>query len=504
MNTKSQKILLIFLLLIFFTITAPALSAEVVSISITSSDYDIGGFRGRSEFNIRKTPEGFKGKMDIIDPHFNFENLIKKGFLIEKKDPNYRGKSWVPNTKIITREELYKRLENDIKETSHNIIPEEKIERLLDAIHTEPVKTLDPSQFDINQEWLRKLAEDIVEKELDPSKKYYFIMKSRKSELIEGLSNLKRAYQKIRRHYAYGWSDDYADLETRITLSDGKMILITSKSQHDFMIPWKITVGSQEYTTYAVNISRALNNILPQKFTNKKRIKGDLINIFKDRMWSDEIRGWMDTAESEFKLRGQIDFIKNEFLIVKGRLNREYKKGEWELIEKGKWEVTLSHKEWPKNVFVSTDITYLSGHLKYDKFSPERVHSYIKKLFNIGWIRKYIEDHPYAMVFVNISHDRSIIAEDFKKEMERLEHNQNYEWQSTNLPYHEDIISFYAEDPVRGSSNWLIFPDKTVTLLNFHGEQVLNWNSKELSRWKKYSTHYSGARISPDGKIIHP
>jgi hypothetical protein len=505
MRTKLQKISLAFLLFSFFTISTSTWSAEVVSISITAKHYGIGGFDGKSNFHIQKELEGYKGTLVIVDTNQNFKTLLKEGLFVESKDSSNGQESLRVNTEATTQEEVFRRLKNDFSETSDHSIPTEKIDRFIQSLTAPPKTSLDISQFGINEEWLRSIATNATEKWLDPTKGYYFILKSRQQNLIEKLSNVENANRKIFLNYSYSVVyDDQPELEAVITYSDGQTINLSSKSQHEFMIPWKIKANNKQHTTYDIRVSKALDMLLPEKFLEKERIKGNLFKEFKDRFWSDEILGWKNTAASEYSLRDQIDFIKNEFLIINGRVDHEYKKGQWELSENGKWELTLSHKNWPKNVFVSTDIPYLSGQLKNEIFSPERIHLLIKKLTEVKWLKKYIQNHPYEKFYVNIFDYRSITAEDFLDKIKQLKRNQNYEWKSINLSYHEDIILFTAHNEKPESSCWLIFQDNSTTLHSFRGERVLNWSNKELSRWKKFSTHYSGARISPDGEIMRP
>ena len=510
MHTELQKTFLIFLLFLLITAPVSAFSSEVVSISITSSHSGVAGFSGKSNFIIQKTPEGYQGKLGIVDITYNFETLIKEGLYIENKDSSYKEKSWSINTKVTNEKEVFRRLYNDYKETSNHSISNIQIEQFIQALNDQPKTRLDFSQLGIDQKWLKDMATKAVDKWLDPTKDYYFLLKSRRSKLIDALSNEDKAFKDLSWYYTESMTyDDYPTLDATITFSDGKIIRLTSESQHEFMIPWKVKRNGQEFATFDIRISKALEMLLPEKFQEKKRIKGNLFRVFEEYFWSSDIHGWLNTAESEFILRGQIDFLTNEFNLVQGNLIYDHKNpdnGEWELIDKGKWLVTLSHKDWPKNVFISSAIPYLSGRIDYENFSSEKIHFYIKKLTEISWLFKYIQKHPDTQFFVDFSNDRSITSLDFNEEMERLRKNQNYEWKAEKYPYHEDIISLSVYN-IRGglrSSHWLIFPDKTTTLYNFRGEQVMNWTKNQLSRWKIGVGHFSGARISPDGKIIHP
>ena len=504
MYTKLQKISLIFFLFLLITAPVPAYSAEVISISIKARHTGLSGIPSGSDFEIILTPDGYKGTLGLIETSHNIENLEKEGLLIKSGQDSWRINEEKSNT-----EEITFRIQNDKQMFPPRLIPKDKIEEFLKTLSTQPINKLNPDQLIINQEWLQNIATKLINKQLDTKKDYYFFAKSKLPILIKELSNIQKVRLRIRSYYSNKSFDDYPKVKAIIKFANKQTIALSSDAQQIYMIPWKIKKNGNEYINYDVQISKALDNLLPESFSEKERIQGDLIEVFEDHIWRDEIWNFLETVKWEYELRGQIDFIKNDFILINGKL----RKTDYNFVPSsvpmeedsiGKWEITLSHGEWPKNVLVTTSFPYLSGRIEHERFSHQKVHSYIEKLLEIKWLKKYIKNHPNDEFYVNISNDRSITPEDFSVEMKQLKLNRNYEWKLFGLPYHADIISLSIYNKGVGSSEWLIFPDKTSTLHSFRGERVLNWSTKELSRWKKHNTHYSGIRISPDGKIMHP
>ena len=293
MHTQFQWAFSFFFLFAFCT-TSPALGVDVISISITSSSSGLGGFEGKSEFQIRKTPDGYTGKLTIVDIENNFNALIEKGLLIKKQDSKYEGDTWTANTEVITPEEVVHRLKNDVREFPNISIPDRQIELFIKGLNTPPMTNLKISQFKIDRDWLRKVARELIDEMIKPTDNDYLLLNSRRSQFFEKLSDLDKAHKGISSYYSsVRWSDDYPEFKSVITFSDGHTIHLASNSQKEYMIPWNIKNGSNEFKTYDITLSKALNNLIPDNFSNKNRIEGNLNKVFKEQIWSSEIRSFI-------------------------------------------------------------------------------------------------------------------------------------------------------------------------------------------------------------------
>lgn len=70
------------------------------------------------------------------------------------------------------------------------------------------------------------------------------------------------------------WSDDYPEVRALMTLSSGATVELSSSSQKELMLPWRVTTRSKSRLTYDARVSRALAALLPRDFVEGKRISG--------------------------------------------------------------------------------------------------------------------------------------------------------------------------------------------------------------------------------------
>jgi len=73
----------------------------------------------------------------------------------------------------------------------------------------------------------------------------------------------------------YYWSDDYPGVNALMTLLSSAKVELSSSSQKEFMLPWRITTRAKSRVTYDARISRALAALLPRDFLERQRIAGE-------------------------------------------------------------------------------------------------------------------------------------------------------------------------------------------------------------------------------------
>lgn len=71
------------------------------------------------------------------------------------------------------------------------------------------------------------------------------------------------------------WTDDYPRVTASMTISSGSSVQLSSDSQKEFMLPWKVSVGGEIRTTYDARVSRALTALLPLHLLERERIAGE-------------------------------------------------------------------------------------------------------------------------------------------------------------------------------------------------------------------------------------
>lgn len=72
-----------------------------------------------------------------------------------------------------------------------------------------------------------------------------------------------------------GWTDDYPTIEIKIQKGSDAPIMLTSKHQNVFMIPFDISQGAATRTSYNAKLAQAIVGLLPANFTNRDRLSGN-------------------------------------------------------------------------------------------------------------------------------------------------------------------------------------------------------------------------------------
>jgi hypothetical protein len=82
----------------------------------------------------------------------------------------------------------------------------------------------------------------------------------------------------IDRHYGSCWTDDYPSHLIQIHCNDGRHITIRAEAQYAFMLPLKIVhsaIGAP-YETFDPELSRALADLMPERYLDRDRLAGHL------------------------------------------------------------------------------------------------------------------------------------------------------------------------------------------------------------------------------------
>ncbi len=92
-------------------------------------------------------------------------------------------------------------------------------------------------------------------------------------------------------------TDDYPGVKVTITFMDGSTTVVSSDSQGEFILPWKLVNNDTESETFNRNISTAVVSLMPGGATNRDRISGE-------RFALDLAAVVMDDIEEKWKLLG--------------------------------------------------------------------------------------------------------------------------------------------------------------------------------------------------------
>ena len=96
------------------------------------------------------------------------------------------------------------------------------------------------------------------------------------TQVIGLLSDPEALRASLVAYYRSGWTDDSPEFEVRLGLVGGTGIILVSRSQMPFMLPWRIQRADPgpPFETFDADVSRTLAACLPEHYLNRSRLLG--------------------------------------------------------------------------------------------------------------------------------------------------------------------------------------------------------------------------------------
>lgn len=183
------------------------------------------------------------------------------------------------------------------------------VDRLLLAIEKPPLERPTPENLGLDSQALRPYALHLAGHEsciwADDRRRLRRAGFSNE-QIADLLSDADALPLLVERAYRCRWTDDYPEMEVRLRTAGEAEIVLESKSQNHFMLPWWIrrTDKDTRFMTFDADISRALAAILPEGYLNRGVLLGkaglgeDLArSVVTDRLWElskqYKVPGWL-------------------------------------------------------------------------------------------------------------------------------------------------------------------------------------------------------------------
>jgi hypothetical protein len=305
-------------------------------------------------------------------------------------------------------------------------------------------------------------------------------------------------------------TDDYPSVKVTILYDDGNSTVVSSHSQSEFMLPWKVEDGNAIVETFNKNISVALAAIMPKKATNRERISGEGLDLALAGVVMDAIEGDWNLSNVEAHASEALVKIGNSYKILSADINpyHDVTFGIYAKDGKGEGEenlhLELKRSDFPQGFAVTAILLYRGGTvLGVDHFLQDGSR-YEGLALSVPWLSRLREEYPKSRTSLLWVHDKSLsdkAVQNFAADMHAL-------GKDALVNEVRQVQSQVAVLKVNYGDWWLVLPDRRMILWRYESVMgLLGWKKSDFSAHE--CTDYQannggcvGALISPDGELV--
>lgn len=392
--------------------------------------------------------------------------------------------------------------------SNEKLIETEKIENLLESVLETVIPELRISDFNINQQLLEEEANKRTEElENDPFFQQfldkYETQKRLFRDTFRSFDLLEKHLQEYYKHWTRFMNHDYPTFKIEFYLMDGEQITVYSEAQQPFMIPWRIEKDNKKTLTFNNKISQRIEEILPDNFLHKERIKGSSKDLLAVHAYQLRIKFAKKLHDLEFQENygKQIEKLQTDFTIKNSHIAEIYS---LDLDGELGWHAELHNDEWPTNLSVELFLSIENDNIIGLENITETVNNYVETVLSIPWLWNYFRKNPEQMIYLRVANNYSFTA---KSKLYIVEESKEHQRKEITQKILEDInlscFVIITEDS-DFYSRWIIFPDKKMLLIHFYGEKVCNWTVNSFPTLNITGHNSAYILLSPEGKIINP
>lgn len=305
-------------------------------------------------------------------------------------------------------------------------------------------------------------------------------------------------------------TDDYPGVKVTILYDDGSRTVISSHSQSEFMLPWKVEYGNATVETFNKNISVALAAILPKKATNRERISGRGLDLALAWVVMDAIEGDWKLSNIKAHANDALMKIGNVYKILSADINPYHDVTFGIYVKDGKGEgeenlhLELRRSDFPQGFAVTALLLYRDGTaFGVDEFL-QNASRYEDLALSVPWLSKLREKYPKWGTSLLWVHDKSLsdkALQTFAADMHAL-------GKDALVSEVRQVQSQVAVLNVSYGDWWLVLPDRRMILWRYEsvmgllGRKKGDFSAHECTDYQANNGGCVGALISPDGDLV--
>ncbi|GMO22310.1 MAG: hypothetical protein Ta2B_01170 [Termitinemataceae bacterium] len=382
---------------------------------------------------------------------------------------------------------------------AHIAMPEWRtaVERVLYYLAQPEIATVKLENFGINQQWLQDNAEAWLDTKTDWSS-------TQKELLRNSICNSETVEYFLQDHYRRVGSldDNYSAFQMTVSYKNGKHIIIESRAQLQFMLPWKIYGTLTSATpitpaqTYNTQLSMAIAALLPDNFVNKDRIAGSSIgtSIAKETEW--RIRDELSMTATRDQIGSEMQQIEKRFIITKSAFTRM---SSFDLSGESVWDTILAPKDGPINMIVHLSMFYENKKLESLAHFFAQIEELLTRTRNVPWIKTILEN-PKNTVSIRFVNNKSMND----KVQNRLRSDFKYMIDAILKEYNNQLDTFCLLTISDNNENYfrcILLPDRRTILWEINGYTDFRLRPSPFQAWEWYGARGIGAVILPNGTL---
>jgi len=305
-------------------------------------------------------------------------------------------------------------------------------------------------------------------------------------------------------------TDDYPGVNVTVFYADGSRAVLSSHSQSEFMLPWRVAVGGTTVETFNKSISVAVAALMPEKATNRDRISGDGLDL---------ALAWvvMSAIESDWNLSNvnahgsaALAEIGNVYKILDADINPYHDVTFGVYVKDSGAEgeenlhIHLRRKDFPPGFVVTAILLYKDGKvLGVDEFLRDGSR-YEDLVLAVPWLARPRAKSPRAGTALLWVHDKSLSD----KAMQNFAADMHALGKDALVKEVRQVQSQVAVLNVSYGDWWLVLPDRRMILWRYEsvigllGWKKSDFRAHECTDYQGVTGGCVGAVFSPEGELI--
>jgi hypothetical protein len=305
-------------------------------------------------------------------------------------------------------------------------------------------------------------------------------------------------------------TDDYPNVEVTIHYADGSRTILSSHSQSEFMLPWKVELGNTTVETFNKNISIVLATMMPQNAANRERISGTGLELALAWVVMSAIESDWNLSNVKAHASEALGKIGSAYEILSADINPYHDVTFGVYVKNSDAEgeenlhVYLRRKDFPPHFGVTSILLYKEGKVfGVDEFL-QGVPRYEDLVLAVPWLARLREKYPKWGTNLLWVHDKCLsdkALQNFAADMHALGKDALV----------REVRQVQPEVAVLNVSYgdwWLVLPDRRMILWRYESVMgLLGWKKSdfrthECTDYQGVTGGCVGAVVSADGELI--